>query len=279
MNVQTSPTIDWPELSPIQRACADAAASGLGVDARQGAIAARALSARSGFVILLTGEDGSRSLLKVSPDGAPDEIATEYSVMRQLGGGYAARVRAYVDMDRTSALLLHWLEADSLSTRWGSSASTADTRRQDLRVVAEALTGLHGEGIIHGDLQPTHIRFAQREATLIDFGVSGPPGSPFGGGLIHFLAPEYASEIIEGRKPVRTKAGDWYALLASAFVALTGEAPVTYANGADREDKLTAIVARAIDPSDWEDPFARDVAEALLLPADLRGDWVLERRS
>lgn len=266
--------IDWPRCTPAQRACADAAIQIVDSSGRLGAPHVRVLSMRGGFVTLLTFDDGTRSVLKVSPDGDADEVSTEYSVLRRLGDEYAERVRAFIYAQRTAAIALQWVDAISLNARWEAAPADVKSRRDDLRVVATMLDDLHRHDVVHGDLQPTHIRFVAQHATVIDFGVSGSPGTSFGGGLIHYLAPEYATRMREGHRPLRTTDADWYALLASAFVAVTGEAPVIYPDGADRDARLAAIAAGNIRPDAWADPLAHDLAEALLLPPDQRRDWI-----
>lgn len=262
--------IHWPDFGPLQRACA---ANAL-LKAREGSPEVRVVSARSGFVLLLAFRDGEKCIMKVSAEGESDEIQTEHATLSSLPGEYSSRVRAFTFTDDTAALVLSWVEATSLSSRWAEKTSATD-RFEDIRGASQALDRLHAQGVVHGDLQPTHIRFRDDQPVFIDFGVAGAPGTYFGGGLIHYLAPEYASALLQGAQPRRSPAGDWYALLASAVVAKTGEAPVSYPKGADRHAKLVAIAEGAIDVNRWQDSAARELAESLKLPASERRNWAL----
>ena len=279
MTQHAPPATNWPAFTEAQRACVEGALVGLGAYAGADTPSRRVVSVRAGFVILLTFETGAQSILKVSQEGEPSEISNEFTVLGKLGDHYANRVRAFTYADHTAALLLQWIEAESLSSRWVAENMRDDMegRREDLRLVGAEVDHLHLRGLIHGDLQPTHIRFSEDSATLIDFGVTGAPDAPFGGGLVHYLAPEYASCLLGGGRPLRTVAGDWHALLASAFVAVTGKAPVSYPDGADVRAKLEAIAAKNIRPEEWgEHLLARDLAEALLLPVWQRRAWVMQ---
>lgn len=59
-------------------------------------------------------------------------------------------------------------------------------------------------------------------------------------------------------------------MIASAFVALTGRAPVTYPNDADRVARLTAIANRDIRTERTDATFAKQLAEILVAPASQR---------
>lgn len=270
--------VNWPRLSTAQRACADEVLAHLGVGVSLGTPSVRVVSARAGYVILLTLNAGDRKIIKISLEGEPTEVETEYSVMTTLGGDYANRLSAFAYGNRTAALALRWVEAASLSSRWagGRVGENVRQRSEDLRSAGVELERIHQSGMIHGDIQPTHIRFLASSATFIDFGVAGAQDADFGGGLIHYLAPEYASRLLRGCRPRRTAAADWYALIASAFTAVTGTAPVNYRKGANRQSKLKAIAAQQIHQDGWSDPFARDLAKALTLSPMQRRDWVMQ---
>ncbi|MFK4788228.1 hypothetical protein [Microbacterium sp. ZW T5_56] len=203
-------------------------------------------------------------------------MESEFAALKELGDGYAHRISGFSSEGDSAALCLRWVEAASIGTRWleGPSLETKP-RRADLRLVAHELDRIHEAGWVHGDVQPTHIRFADDAALFIDFGEAGSPGSSYGGGLIHYLAPEYASSVLQTGRATRTVAGDWYALIASAFVALTRTVPVRYPDASERADRLNAIAQRQIDPREWDDPYTRELAEALLLLPQERRAWVM----
>lgn len=270
MSSPSLPLADWPAFTEQQSSCVARSLP------RSDAPTVRVLSVRAGYVLLLTYGDESRYVLKVSGDDGPEEVESDLAALRGLGSGYADRVSGFSSEGDVAALCLRWVHAASLGTRWseGPSLETA-CRRADLRLVAHELDGMHEAGWVHGDLQPTHIRFADDAALFIDFGMAGSPGTPYGGGLIHYFAPEYASSVLQTGRATRTAAGDWYALIASAFVAITRAVPVRYPEAAERADRLDAIAQSRIDPHEWDDPYARDLAEALLLPPQDRRTWLM----
>ena len=94
--------------------------------------------------------------------------------------------------------------------------------------VSEALAELHRNGLIHRDVKPANILFANDRAKLADFGVAwnqGPrdgdpltlPGSTIG--TAPYLAPEL------GAREPPSAASDVYALGVTIFQALTGQYP------------------------------------------------------
>ncbi|MFM2720663.1 hypothetical protein [Microbacterium mcarthurae (nom. nud.)] len=276
MNTPLLTSINWPDLSAEQAASVEAAMVVLSRDKDFVGASARVLSSRSGFVIRLTCVDGMHTLIKVSPTGETREVATEFASLNRLGRRYTQRVKAFVYTDLNAVLALEWQNGPSLSSRWADADATDVGRRDDLRLIALELDRLHARGLVHGDLQPTHIRFAEEGPTLIDFGVSGAPATPFGGGLVHYIAPEYATDIVHGRTPERTFEGDWYALLASAYAAITGTAPVVYPDEADRDVRLAAIAERKFDFSGSQDTLALELGAALEGEASKRRSWFLE---
>src|SRR3954447_5741999 len=92
-----------------------------------------------------------------------------------------------------------------------------------LAQAAEALTHLHSQSppVIHGDVKPGNLILTKGgKVKLVDFGLSSAPNAPRRrSGTPGFRAPELAA----GGSPSR--AGDVYALAATAFALLTGSAP------------------------------------------------------
>lgn len=63
------------------------------------------------------------------------------------------------------------------------------------RQLGEALTYMHQQDIVHGDLQPCNVLVSkQQHMTLLDFGLARKVGSRGGGGTRGFIAPE----VIQG---------------------------------------------------------------------------------
>lgn len=178
--------VAWPELSNPQRTCVNRLIGHSPLST--GSIEdTQVISNRAGVNIRLTADDGTKYLIKLSQDAAPDDVENEARILTMLGHPYAERVQGFATERHTAALLLHWINPKSLSTRWSHlSAKTTTSLRHDLQNIITGVSALHRCNIVHGDLQPTHIRFtANGEVTVIDFGISGTPQTPFGTGLIH----------------------------------------------------------------------------------------------
>src|SRR5699024_7147265 len=88
------------------------------------------------------------------------------------------------------------------------------------------LHSLHSKDCIHGDIQPSHVRISNPSQDawpeLIDFGLAGPSGTKFGGGMIHFLSPGAAGTLFSEGRILRKDAIARCALAASLAAPLTG---------------------------------------------------------
>lgn len=134
-------------------------------------------------------------------------------------------------------------DPESLLCEWGQQLCTA-------------LSVLHVQGWVHGDISPSNILVEGDRATLIDFDLACPVGDiALGSGT----AP-YASSSRRENKPVRFS-DDVFALAASLFHVLTDRLPflfggirrddagLAWAEGeSDRYPRLAPFLDRAVDP-------------------------------
>jgi eukaryotic-like serine/threonine-protein kinase len=97
-----------------------------------------------------------------------------------------------------------------------------------IQQIGEALTVVHENNLIHGDVQPENIilRGGKPEAVLIDFDLSLDFDHELTTRRAEENAPGFASPelYITGTKP--TQASDIYSLAATLYVLLTGQIPV-----------------------------------------------------
>jgi tetratricopeptide (TPR) repeat protein len=105
------------------------------------------------------------------------------------------------------------------------------------RVLAQALSFVHGKGLVHGSIQPSNIMVASGVVKLADLGLgrlaqSHPPAE-------HYRAPENQLDV----------AGDLYALCAVLYHLLTGVHPRSQPQGAalPLPSKLAQGVPEAFD--------------------------------
>ncbi|MFT5355398.1 MAG: DNA-binding NtrC family response regulator [Polyangiales bacterium] len=122
--------------------------------------------------------------------------------------------------------------------------------------VSLALSRVHAAGVIHGDIKPANIVATGLAASLVDFGLAGPPrsSSPHVSGTIGFLAPE----CLFGE---RTAATDLYALGQTFRCWLADDSGPLEATV---PDALRTLVASLVEEDAALRPAsAHDVAQAL----------------
>ncbi|WP_179893235.1 MULTISPECIES: protein kinase domain-containing protein [Streptomyces] len=147
------------------------------------------------------------------------------------------------------------------------------------RTWAERLAQLHAAGWAHADVQPTNTLVTKAgAAAVIDYALACGPGDrprlPYRGALTHTTAPEIAGAILSTTACTHIRAeppADIWGLGASLFWCWTGHRPVSYEDGAPREDKLKAISKAATLPLGDVRPWAftefEKVIRACLAPA------------
>lgn len=145
--------------------------------------------------------------------------------------------------------------------------------------ICDALSYVHGKGLIHCDLKPANILVDGRDhIRVVDFGQSRVfTESAASMGTLFYMAPEQAV-LAEPDKPVQPDIRwDVYALGASLYAILTGIVP--YANRetvkhletapclADRLDRYCEIIAAGPPPT-WEGDLGNDVPPDLCAVID-----------
>ncbi|WP_299035091.1 serine/threonine-protein kinase [uncultured Pseudokineococcus sp.] len=140
--------------------------------------------------------------------------------------------------------------------------------------LAGVLAGLHATGVVHGDVSPGNVLFAEDgrplladlgTAGLVACGTAGEPPSPVPEVLLE-LTPGYADELRAAGGPA-TAEGDVHALGACAWHALTALVPgpssqrpplVTLRPDVPRD--LVDLVEDCLEPDPSRRPDARDLA-------------------
>lgn len=217
---------------------------------------------------------GKRFALKVlSPESSADETARERFLHEAKLASRLSHpnIVSVVDFghDRRAGLfmVMELLSGEPLSRSIGSISIR---RACDLLgQIADALSALHQQDVIHGDLKPDNVMIVdepsgvrrRRVARLIDFGlarrVSQGPGPVIVAGTPEYLAPE---RIAGGPATVAT---DVYALGVVAYELLTGGLPFR----GTIEEVMAAHVSQEVPPLRTRQGHVDAALEALVLRA------------
>lgn len=120
------------------------------------------------------------------------------------------------------------------------------------RQMAEALSYMHRQGFVHGDVKPENIHLVPgRKAKLLDFGFAHQPGDNqdlWNEGCVLGTANYIAPELCSG-PPVDVFAADVYGLGVTLYELLTGELP--YREGTSEETMILHRDEPAASLGDW----------------------------
>jgi serine/threonine-protein kinase len=187
-------------------------------------------------------------------------LRREFEVLRQLKHPNVVQVfDAGETRDHEHYLAMEFLEGRSLSkmvAKYGPLR--ADMYADILEQIASALDDAHAKGILHRDINPGNIMIVEGPnqaaiAKLLDFGLAkvrepdktkqmNMTGAGVILGNVAFMSPE------QSRGQKLNAATDIYALAATSYFALTGEAPFTH------RVEIDVMLAHAKEPVP---PFSR----------------------
>ena len=146
---------------------------------------------------------------------------------------------------RRPFLVLQFVAGGTLRDRLDSGPLTSDRVAEIGASIADVLSYVHGEGIVHRDVKPSNLLFDDDgECYLADFGIAGPSGDPGQKvrGTAAYLAPEQVSGDEIG------PAADIYALGLVLLECLTGEVEFP---GDGEEAAAARLVHRPKVPGAW----------------------------
>lgn len=176
--------------------------------------------------------DGGEAALKLARAGSEAAmvagLAHEAAVLRLLAGRAAPRLLATGEHRGRPWLAVSWCAGADVvdaATQARATGERAVLLALVDRVLA-AYAGLHGRGVLHGDVHPRNLLVDGTGAvTVVDFGLAAAPGLLQGsaGGVDLFLAPEHAASRLAGAAaPAPSAAAEQYALAAVAYLLVTG---------------------------------------------------------
>lgn len=91
--------------------------------------------------------------------------------------------------------------------RWLAAAPSPDRREEVALALVHTLAGLHGAGVVHGDLKLANVVVGEEGPVLVDFGLARwgarfgrrAPGPGLGGGTPGWWAPEQRAGLVDSR--------------------------------------------------------------------------------
>jgi serine/threonine protein kinase len=156
-------------------------------------------------------------------------LRREYRVLRAVRHPQLVRLLDAHVTDPPYFLALEYLDGETLRDRLQRDYSLdLRTTVWIARQMADALTGLHRAGFIHGDVKPENVRLLDTgTAVLVDLGFAHRPGENgvfadegYVLGTANYLAPE-----LSGDRPQDGPAADWYSFGVMVLEMLTGRLP------------------------------------------------------
>ncbi|MFE6304675.1 WD40 repeat domain-containing serine/threonine protein kinase [Nocardiopsis sp. NPDC057823] len=253
-----------------------------------------------GRVYLATDADGTLAAVKsVRPEFAYDpgfrtRFARELDLADRALGPFTPRV-----LDSDPAARIPWMATEYVAGPTlhelvrASGPLPEESVRFLLRAVASALEGMHGNGLVHGDLKPGNVMVAASGPQVIDFGVSRAleeAGSAEDEETLVAGTPGYTAPELYGGAEA-SPAADVFSLAGTAVYALTGTGPFGEGHPSAVAYRITrlepdldsvpgglrALLSRCLAKDPGDRPTAAVVLEELggpVGPADAAPDWL-----
>lgn len=156
-----------------------------------------------------------------------DRLRREADILSRIDHPNVAKLRAFVMIDGSPALVVDWVDGVPLSGLIGLDHPLDRHRAFAIfEQIADAMAAVHEAGVVHRDLSPANVLVDGNDVvTVIDFGVSRSMNSAtvtvegMVAGTPRYLAPE----VIEGEDP--TAGSDQYSAAIILHELLTGSWP------------------------------------------------------
>lgn len=181
--------------------------------------------------------DLSTSCVKVPVDDNKDlvnrclkKFKAEARKIASLNNDHIINIIDVFDENGTSYYVMKYLGGGSLATKLQSGPLSEQESIKVVQDISDALRSVHNKGLLHLDIKPANILYDERgRAVLIDFGISkyldSAEDSTTTSSLIGFSRGYAPLEQVNSTINSLSPATDIYALGATLFSLLTGEAP------------------------------------------------------
>ncbi len=154
------------------------------------------------------------------PEGAQSALVADLKAASQLSHPNVVKVLGFVDLGGERGVVTELVTGRNFAEALKAGHKMAFQQVHSLgRVLAQALSFVHGKGLVHGSLQPSNVMVASGVVKVADLGL---------GRLASVLAPAQSYRAPDGKLDV---AGDLYALAAVLYHLLTGVNPKTQPQG------------------------------------------------
>jgi serine/threonine-protein kinase len=170
--------------------------------------------------------DGRSVALRILPaealraHGVQGALVADLKAASQLSHPNVVKVLGFVDMGGERGVVTELVTGRNFAEALKAGHKMAFQQVHSLaRVLAQALSFIHGKALVHGALQPSNVMVAHGVVKLADLGL---------GRLAFPLTPAQSYRAPESKLDV---AGDLYALAGVLYHLLTGVNPRTQAQG------------------------------------------------
>ncbi len=169
------------------------------------------------------------------------------------------RVHTVFEANNTAYMVMSYEKGVSFQEKLKNGQPSEDELTDMILGLLDGLEGMHAEGFIHRDIKPGNIFIrADGSALLLDFGSARQAIGEETHTLTKVASPGYAPfEQYYGRSDMQGPWTDIYALGATMYRAITGEAPIdaTFRNRSSGEEAIQEIVDVLDQHNDKYSPF------------------------
>ncbi len=169
------------------------------------------------------------------------------------------RVHTVFEANNTAYMVMSYEKGVTFQEVVKKEQPSEDDLTDMIMGLLDGLEGMHAEGFIHRDIKPGNIFIREDgSALLLDFGSARQAIGEETQTLTKVASPGYAPfEQYYGRSDMQGPWTDIYALGATMYRAITGEAPIdaTFRNRSSGEEAIQEIVDVLDEHSDKYSPF------------------------